>query len=126
MNALTYTMSVEDEAGTEEIVARGVSLERALCIAIEHDGTGRATVTRREVGTGHVFSVGRRLFEDGAFECLAFAFMPRARFPELDRDCAVRTFERTLLENSGEFWRGRVETDGDHARRRRNAVKALS
>ena len=68
MTKLSYTMTIENDAGIEETLARGIPLEDALKIAIEHDGAGEAVVTRRDVGKGRLVSVGRRLSEDGAFD----------------------------------------------------------
>jgi hypothetical protein len=117
MTKPSYTMTIENEAGIEETVARGVALEDALRIAIEHDGAGEAVLVVRDVGEGRLVSIGRRLSEDGAFECLAFVFTPRLRLPGPDEDHARRSFEQKLLANTGKFWGGRVETDDDHARR---------
>lgn len=112
----TYTMIIQNEIGIEETVASGIPLEDTLKIAIEHDSAGEAIVTCRDVGNGRLVSIGRRLSEDGAFECLAFAFM-RSRFPGVVEERARRCFERKLLDNTGVFWGGRVETDEDYARR---------
>ena len=108
MTKPNYTMTIEDDAGIEQTVARGVALADALKIAIQHGGAGEATVVHRDVGKGRLVSIGRQLAEDGAFECLAFAFMPRPRFPGPDEDHAWRSFERKLLGNTGLFWGGRV------------------
>ncbi|MGY3585715.1 hypothetical protein ACVIGB_005229 [Bradyrhizobium sp. USDA 4341] len=114
----TYTMTVANDAGEEEVVARGVALSQALTIAIEHDCAGKAMVIGQNVGRGRCFSIGRRLLGDGGFECLRFVFVPSPPFSELDEERAMRIFERKLLDNTGVFWRGRVETDAEYARRR--------
>lgn len=113
----TYTMTIGDEAGGEEVLARGVQIEDALKIAIEHDSGGVATVIGREVGKGRLVSIGR-MYENGDFECLAFEFLRHACLPRLNEDYARRSFERKLLDNTGKFWSGRVETDDVHARRK--------
>lgn len=114
----TYTMTIDNEACGEEIVlAHGVQIEDALKIAIEHDSAGVATVVGRDVGKGRLVSIGR-MHENGDFEYLAFEFMRHACLPRLNEDYARRSFERKLLDNSGKFWSGRVETDEDHARRK--------
>jgi hypothetical protein len=118
MTKLTYTMTIENDAGIEETLARGIPLEDALKIAIEHDGAGEAIAIGRDVGKGRLVSIGRRRTEDGAFECLAFTFMQRAILPGLNEAYARRSFERKLLDNTGVFWGGRVETDDDYARRK--------
>ena len=116
MTKLSYTMTIKNGAGFEETVARGVALTDALKIAIEHDGAGRATTVLGNVGKGRLVSIGRRL-PDGAFECLAFVFTPSSGARGSNDDDAQRSFENKLLENTGKFWGGRVETDDDHARR---------
>lgn len=117
MTKLDHTMAIDNDAGIEQTLARGVSLDRALRIAIEHDGAGEATVSLRNLGKGRLVSIGRRLAANGAFECLAFAFMPLSRLPHSGEDHAQRSFERKLLDNKGVFWSGRVETDADYAHR---------
>jgi hypothetical protein len=117
MTKLSFTMTIKDDAGIEQTVARSVPLKDALKIAIEHDGAGEATMILRDVGKGRLVSIGRRL-PGGAFECLAFAFTPRSRARDHCDDHAQRPFERKLLDSTGEFWGGRVETDDDHARRK--------
>jgi hypothetical protein len=93
----TYTMTIDNEAGGDVILASGVHIEDALKIAIEHDRAGTATVIGRDVGKGRLVSIGR-MHENGDFEHIAFEFKRHA--------C------------SGKFWSGRVETDEEHARRK--------
>jgi hypothetical protein len=113
----TYTMSIDEETGGEKILARGVGIEDALMIAIEHDRAGTATVVGRDVGKGRLVSIGC-MHENGDFEHIAFEFMRHACLPRLNEDYARRSFERKLLDNTGKFWGGRVETDEEHARRK--------
>lgn len=119
MSEPTYTMSIKNEADFEEVVARGVQLKDALKIAIEHDGSGDAIVLYRDLGEARFYSIGRRLTKDGSFEGMTFVFLERSANPDLDEDHALRDFEQTLLDNTGTFWRGRVETDDEHVRRHR-------
>jgi hypothetical protein len=44
MSIITYTMVIENGDGADEIVAQGVALPRALVLALEHGGRGRATI----------------------------------------------------------------------------------
>lgn len=117
MLKLAYTMSIDNEAGVEQIVAGGVPLEDALKIAIEHDGTGDVAVVRRDIRTLSCISIGRRIRQDESFECLNFVTVPRSHSSDLDEDYAMRSFEREFLGNTGTFWSGRVETDDEYARR---------
>src|SRR3954464_11577091 len=103
MTKLSYTMTIKNYAGIEETVARSVSLKDALKIAIEYDCAGEATMILRKVGTGRLVSVGRGL-PDGAYECLAFVFTPRSCVRDYGDDHAQLSFERKLLDSTGEFW----------------------
>ncbi len=44
----------------EEVVARDVTLERALVIALEYGGTGKAAVVHRDQGVFRCFKIGYR------------------------------------------------------------------
>jgi hypothetical protein len=115
----TYTMFVGDGAGTEEIVARGVTLPRALVLALEHGGRGRATIVHSDIGSLRYFAIGRRPAE-GPFECAAYTVVRRSDSHSLDADRAFEVFEQVLLNHPHEIWDGRVAPDEDFARRNRN------
>jgi hypothetical protein len=49
MKHKTYTMFLKRN-GRNEVVARSVSIDRALVIAVEHGGRGEAAIVHRNIG----------------------------------------------------------------------------
>ncbi|WLA83201.1 hypothetical protein [Bradyrhizobium elkanii] len=113
----TYTMFVGDVAGTEEIVARGVTLPRALVLALEHGGAGRATIVYSDIGSLRYFAIGRRPADGGDFECATYTVVQRSDNHGSDADRAFEVFEQVLLNHPHEIWGGRVVPDEEFARR---------
>jgi hypothetical protein len=118
MSDVTYTMLVDDGAGADEIVARGVTLPRALVLALEHGGKGRATIIHTDIGPFRCFAIGWRPGGGRDFECATYTLVRRSGSPGLDADRAMEVFEQVLLQHPHEFWNGRVVPDDDFARRR--------
>lgn len=118
MSVITYTMIVDDGAGADKIVARGVTLPRALVLALEHGGRGRATIVHSDIGPFRCFAIGRRPADGREFECATHTLVRRSDSPGLDADRAMEVFEQVLLRHPHEFWNGRVVPDDDSARRR--------
>lgn len=117
MSKITYTMFVENGDGADEIVAHGVPLPRALVLALEHGGRGRATIVHSDVGPFRHFAIGRRPADGRSFECATYTVVRRSDSPGLDADRAMEVFERVLLNHPNEFWGGHVVPDDDYARR---------
>lgn len=115
MSKITYTMFVENGDGADEIVAHGVPLPRALVVALEHAGMGRATIVHSDIGPFRHFAIGRRRADGRSFECATYAVVRRSDSPGLDADRAMEVFEQVLLQHPCEFWSGRVMTDEDFA-----------
>ena len=117
MSETTYTMFVGNGDGADEIVARGVTLPRALVIALEHGGACKAAVVYSDIGPVRYFAIARHPTDGGDFECATYTAVRRSGYPGLDADRALEIFEQVLLLHPHEFWNGRVETDEDFARR---------
>jgi hypothetical protein len=116
MSEVTYTMLVERDRGVDEIVARAVTLPRALIIALEHDGAGKAAIVCSDVGPLRYYAIGPRPV-GGDFECAAYTIVRRSGYPGLDTDRALEVFEQVLLQHPHAFWSGRVVPDEDSAGR---------
>ena len=112
MKQTTYTMSVGSDG---EVVAQGVTLCRALVLALEHGGEFRAVLVERNFGSVRRFEIGRR--RGRTFSKIMYVTVARSADPAVDADHALRQFGKALLENPRLFWRGRIETDEDFARR---------
>ncbi len=110
----TYTMLIENAAGAEEVVARGVSLPRALVLALEHGGKGKPAIVYGDVGELRYFAIGWRPAADGPFECATYTVLQPSQHPGHDADRAFEVFEQVLLQHPGEFWRGRVVADQEY------------
>jgi hypothetical protein len=117
MSDVTYTMFIDRCGRPGEIVARGVTSSRALVIALEHGGAGQAEVVHKDVGRLRYFAIGRRLADDGSFECAKHVVMPRSDDLALDTERAMEAFEQVLLQHPHEFWNGRIVADEQFARR---------
>ena len=117
MSKTTYTMFVCGVAGTEEIVAQGVTLPRALVLALEHGGRGRATIVHSDIGPLRYFAIGRRPAGGSEFEYAAYTVVERSDSHGSDADRAFDAFEKILLNDPHEFWSGRVVPDKEYARR---------
>ena len=124
MSKITYTMFVGNGDGADEIVARGVTLPRALVVALEHGGRGRATIVHSDVGPCRYFEIGRRPADGGSFECATYTVVRRSDSPGLDADRAMEVFEQVLLQHPHEFWNGRVVTDEEYRRRQHDPESA--
>lgn len=116
MSETTYTMFVGDGPGAEEIVARGVTLPRALVLALEHGGAGRATIYS-DIGSLRYVAIGRRPADGGSFECATFTVLRRSDSHGSDADRAFEVFEQVLLNHPNEIWGGRVVPVQDVCRR---------
>lgn len=121
MTRVTYTMFIENATGPadDEVVARGVSLPRALVLALEYGGKGKPAVVYSDVGPLRYFAIGRRPADGGAFQCATCTVLQRSEHPGLDADRAFEVFEQVLLQHPHEFWKGRVMTDQAFAQRDR-------
>jgi len=121
MTRITYTMFIENAGGpaADEVVASGVTLPRALVLALEYGGRGRATIVHSDVGPLRYFAIGRRPAEGGGFECATYTVVPRSDNHGSDADRAFEVFEQVLLHHPHEIWGGRVVPDEDYARRHR-------
>jgi hypothetical protein len=117
MSKITYTMFIENGDGADEIVAHGVALPRALVLALEHGGRGRATIVHSDIGPFRHFAIGRRPADGRSFECATYTVVRRSDSPGLDADLAMEIFEQVLLRHPREFWGGTVMADQDFARR---------
>lgn len=123
MSNITYTMFIEN-GGAGEVVARGVSLPRALVLALEHGGRGRATIVHSDIGPFRYFAIGRRPADGSSFECATYTVVRRSDNHGVDADRAFEVFEQVLLNHPHEFWDGRVVPDENFARRNRNEESA--
>jgi hypothetical protein len=117
MSIITYTMFIENGDGADEIVAQGIALTRALVLALEYGGKGKAAIVHSDMGPLRYFAIGRRAAGGGDFECATYTVVRRSGSPGLDADRAMEVFEQVLLQHPYEFWNGRVATDEDFARR---------
>jgi hypothetical protein len=115
---ITYTMFVRNDDGADEIIACGVTLPRALVIALEHGGAGKAAVVYSDLGPLRYFAIGRRRADGSNFECATYTIVSRSGHPHLDARRASEVFEQVLLQHPYEFWGGLVMSDEDYARRR--------
>ncbi|MDX3965538.1 MAG: hypothetical protein QHD01_02925 [Bradyrhizobium sp.] len=113
MKAKTYTMTLADE-----VVAQGVTVGRALVLALEHGGPHSAALIDRDLGNGPQFHIGRRTEDGRRFIKVHSVNVARSGDAGIDTGLAIEFFEKTLLENTGVLWPGRVETDLAYARRR--------
>lgn len=94
MSATTYTMFVGNDAGADEIVARGVPLRRALVIALEHGSAGNAAVVHSDIGSLRYFAIGRRPADGRDFECATYTIVRRSGYPGVDSDMTLAAFEQ--------------------------------
>ncbi len=113
----SYTMFIENAAGAEEVVARGVSLPRALVLALEYGGKGKPAIVYGDVGELRYFAIGRRPADGEPFECATYTMLEPSQNPGRDADRAFEVFEQVLLQHPHEFWCGRVVTDEEYERR---------
>jgi hypothetical protein len=121
MTRVTYTMFIENATGPgdADVVARGVSLPRALVLALEYGGKGKPAIVYSDVGALRYFAIGRRPADGGPFQCATCTVLQRSENPGLDADRAFEVFEQVLLQHPHEFWKGRVMTDEAFAQRHR-------
>jgi hypothetical protein len=114
MKQKTYTMSLKPGG---EVVAQGVTLGRALILALEHGGPFRAALVDRDLGSVRRFDIGRRLADGRTFRRVLSVTVPRTDDPGIDVGRAIEQFEKTLLEDTVVFWPGHIETDEEYVRR---------
>jgi hypothetical protein len=113
MKQKTYTMSLEPD---DEVVAQGVTLGRALVLALEHGGPFRAALVDCDIGSARRFDIGKRSADGRTFTRILSVTVPHTSDPGIDVGRAIEQFEKTLLENTGVFWPGRIESDEEYAR----------
>lgn len=115
----TYTMFIENAFGNaaDAVVARGVTLSRAIVLALEYGDRGKAALVYSDIGQDHHFAIGRRLPNGGAFDCATHTVVRRSGNTGLDADRAIAVFEQVLLQHPHEFWNVRVMPDEEFARR---------
>jgi hypothetical protein len=114
MKQKTYTMSLEPGG---EVVAQGVPLGRALVLALEHGGPFRAALVDWDLGDVRRFDIGKRLADGRTFRQVLSVTVPRTDDPGIDVGRAIEQFEKTLLDDTGVFWPGRIESDEEYVRR---------
>ena len=121
MARTTYTMLVPS-GSREEVIARDVSLERALVVAVEHGREGKATVLHQDIGAFRSFEIGCRSLETGAFESILEVLIRRSGHPMADADSAIGLFGDILINEPHVFWKGRIASKRNRKfRRGRNA-----
>lgn len=97
-----YTLfSVDGER--EEVVASGVSLARAVNIAVELGGSGKAAAVYCDVGPLRIFGIGRRASEQANFESVVSIAIERSGDAALDAERATEGLGRILLNDTGVF-----------------------
>ncbi|MBX9645558.1 MAG: hypothetical protein K2X57_00710 [Xanthobacteraceae bacterium] len=101
----------------EEVVASGISLVRAMNVAVEHGGPGKADAVSRDVGPLRVFEIGRRASDEAEFESIASIALERSGDAALDAERATEALGRKLLNDTRILWSGCIETDVAYARR---------
>jgi hypothetical protein len=112
----TYTMSVAKADGVEQIVARGVTALRALNVALEYDGAGRAVVAAN-LGAAHILWELLRPRTDGGREKVMAALTLRTSDYLSDAQDAYVEFEKIFLGDVRAFWHGGFERDDEYDRR---------
>jgi hypothetical protein len=120
MKQKTYTMFLEPGG---EVVAQGVPLGRALVLALEHGGPFRAALVDYDLGDVRRFDIGKRLANEPTFQTVLSVTVPRTEDGGIDVGRAIEQFEKTLLENTGILWPGRIESDQEYARRSARRTK---
>jgi hypothetical protein len=111
-----YTLFLVD-GEREEVVASGISLVRAINVAVEHGGSGKAAAVSRDVGAFRVFEIGRQASDEAEFESIASIALERSGDALLDTERATEALGRKLLNDTRIFWSGCIETDAAYARR---------
>lgn len=111
----TYTMFVETN-GAVEVVARGVPVEHAIGIAVEHGGAGTALIAHWSEGSSRFFQLLRQR-GDGAHECLLTAGVPGTTNFAVDAAKAMSAFGKMFLNDPAAVWNGSVESDEDYEQR---------
>jgi hypothetical protein len=81
MSKVTYTMFIENGDGAAAVVARGVPLTRALVLALEYGGKGKAAIVHSDMGPLRYFAIGRRPAGGGDFECATYTVVRRSGSP---------------------------------------------
>jgi hypothetical protein len=114
---VTYTLSINRDGGTKEVVARNVTAARALLIALEHGGAGRVT-TVANVGYFHIRWELLRCPPNAGPERIMTTVTVRTSDYIADFQDAVAEFEKVFLDDTRAFWAGELEPDDEHARRR--------
>lgn len=114
MKQKTYTMSLEPG---DQVVAQGVTLGRAIIVALEHGGPFRAALVDHDLGSARRFDIGRRLADGRTFTRVLSVTVPHTSDPGIDVGRAIEQFEKSLLDDTAVFWPGRIESDEEYARR---------
>lgn len=110
----------------EEVVASGISLVRAINVAVEHGGSGKAAAVSRDVGTFRVFEIGRQASDEAEFESIVSIALERSGDAALDAERATEALGRKLLNDTRLFWSGCIETDAAYARRQADRKQATT
>jgi hypothetical protein len=105
--AVVYRMSVKRD-GVEEIIAHGVTIARALVIALEHGGGRGAEMFYRDRGELREYVIGRRRLADRIFEPVLRGVVPRTKRIETDHVRALEFFEEILADDPRVFFAGRL------------------
>lgn len=113
----TYTLTLDQE-GREEIVARGLTLRRALIVALEHGGRCKAALAAGlDVGEFCCFTIGRCPTGGTSFERILDTLVLRSGDLGFDAERAMEAFGEILLDDTRIFWNGRIERDQEYASR---------
>lgn len=112
----TYTMLIENASGAEEVVTSGVSLSRALVLALAHGGKGKPAIVYGDIASLRYFAIGWRPADGGPFECATYTALQPTQDAKRDADRAFDVFEQVLLQHPHEFWSGRIVADQEYER----------
>lgn len=110
MTETTYTMFVAGDAGGHKIVARKVTAERALTIALDHGRAVRSMITCWAGRTHRLYEIARRL-PDERRELVMAVKVPRSSDEFADACMAADAFVDMLLSDPRRFWGGEIEPD---------------
>lgn len=123
MTKTTYTMFVENDAGHDEIVARGVTAGAALSIAIRRGGAGDPEIVSWREGSHRFYAIFRDVAGKQPDLVIA-ARGPLSADEHADDRTAAALFERAFLSEPGRFWDGAILSDEEYARRQRHERSA--
>ena len=123
MTATTYTMFVPDDAGADEIVARGVTPGEALDIAVRRGGARDPRIVWWHDRTHRFYAIVDQATDDPCKIVMAVRG-PLSSDETADARKAAWLFEQTFLSEPRRFWDGEILTDDDYARRQRHGEDA--